>query len=446
MSETTDNNEKSEALKQIEEQAAILAQQQAIAESQKAIAEANEKSEAIKQIEEQAAILAQQQAIAESEKAIAEANKAKLAATLPAGSPATPPEGSITTDDKFGYLAELVAYDTLTRQVREMVTQLEKTGLSPNSKILLVEDLNMATADVQLLQVKHQLAALDKGLTAQIRANEAHFQPSKAADALQPKGIAEMAALTPALAATTAVVGSVANIANMFRVDYTVKGKEIKLSDKALRALVAGKWKKCPVYLPNFYRITASELLKTFAALDEKRWSLQAQVQRLRQQLIAPNKQRIAALKTELKAESSAPLKAIKQAEIDTLETTQKEMEAAAVRSESLITVYDASSKALLTAAAGQTASPLVTAILREKITTLGITHLLYATVVSSGGEAITSKRWFTSGHTAYLGGSVVSYILATVEGDIVAADTLVTAGRLEYKMGSKDVPTFGSE
>lgn len=81
----------------------------------------NQESEALKQIKEQAAIMAQKKAIAESEKAIAEANKAKLEAVLSVGATATPPKGTITTDEKFGYLAELVAYDTLTRQVEKLV-------------------------------------------------------------------------------------------------------------------------------------------------------------------------------------------------------------------------------------------------------------------------------------------------------------------------------------
>jgi hypothetical protein len=108
--------------------------------------------------------------------------------------------------------------------------------------------------------------------------------------------------------------------------------------------------------------------------------------------------------------------------------------------------VYDKSNEVLLTTAEGQNASPLVAAILQEKISELQITHLLYAKIVSSGGEAITGKRMIGSGETAYLGGSVVSYVLAKVEGEIVAAGTLVEAGRLDYKLGSKEIPAFGKK
>lgn len=79
------------------------------------------KSEALKQKEEEAAIKVQEKTIAEAEKAIAEAKKAKLKAEIPDGATATPPEGTITTDDKFGYLTELVANDTLIHQVENLV-------------------------------------------------------------------------------------------------------------------------------------------------------------------------------------------------------------------------------------------------------------------------------------------------------------------------------------
>ncbi|MCM1988003.1 hypothetical protein [Methanococcoides seepicolus] len=408
-------------------------------------ADNQEKSEALKQKEEQAAIMAQEQAIAESEKAIAEANKAKLEAELPAGATATPPEGTITTDDKFGYLAELVAYDTLTHQVEKLVKAVKDTELPKDCKILLVEDLNVAADDVHLLQVERQLETLKNGLAAQIEANKAHLQPSEPKKELvETKGIVETAIATaPVVAVATAGIGAVSN---MFRADYTVKGKEISLSDTALRALIAGKLSKCSVYLPHFYNITESKLIDTFEEVVGQRWGLQNQVQQLNQQIVEPKKKKVAELEVEIKKLADPSLVERKQAKLEALTAEQQAAETAVLQSESLITACDESRKALLTAADDQTASPMEAAVLREKILALKVTHLLYATIVSSGGEAITSRRWLTSGHTAYLGGSVVSYILAKVEGDIVTADTLVRAGRLEYQMGSKEVPAFGEK
>lgn len=415
------------------------------------------KSEALKQLEEQAALLAQQKTIAESEKAIAEAKKGKLAAELPPGATAPPPEGSITTDAKFGYLAELVAYDTLARQAGRLAEQLEQTELPANSKLLLVTDPDVAAGDVQLLQVRQQLDALATAMQGQIESNEAQMETllealapqREALESLPPKGGLEpaglapgVAALTPTLTAATAVVGAVANIANMFRVDYDLKGQEITLSAMSLHALVAGQVKKWPIHLPHLARISQSPLLAEWSALVKQRWTLHNQRQRLLQEIRESLHQQITALKIEMDNLPDAA-KAIKQTEIAPLERAQAVTETADKQSEALITAFDEGSKALMTSPEGQTASPLAKAILLERLDALGITHLLYATIVSSGGEAITSKRWFTSGHTAFLGGSVVSYLLADLDGRVVTADTLVEAGRLEYELGSKAVPAF---
>ncbi|MBE2199214.1 MAG: hypothetical protein IAE79_11435 [Anaerolinea sp.] len=415
------------------------------------------KSEALKQLEEQAALLAQQQAIAESEKAIAEAKKGKLAAELPTGAAAPPPEGSITADTKFGYLAELVAYDTLARQAGRLAEQLEQTELPANSKLLLVTDPDVTAGDVQLLQVRQQLDALATALQGQIESNEAQMETllkalalqREALESLPPKGGLEpaglapgVAALTPTLTAATAIIGAAAGIANMFRVDYDIKGQEITLSATALHALVAGKVTRWPVYLPHFARVSESPLLAEWSDLVKQRWTLQNQLQRLLQEILEPLRQQIATRKTEI-ANLPDAAKVIKQAEITRLEQAQAAAQTAIQQSESLIAAHDESSKALLSVPEGQAASPLATAILRERLNALSITHLLYVTIVSSGGEAITSKRWFTSGHTAFLGGSVVSYLLADLDGRVVVADTLVEAGRLEYALGSKAVPAF---
>lgn len=422
------------------------------------------KSEALKQLEEQAALLAQQQAIAESEKAIAAAKKGKLAAELPAGAAAPPPDGSTTTDDKFGYLAELVAYDTLTRQADRLAAQVEQANLPASSKLLLVADLDMAAGDVQLLQVRQQLTALAAALQTQIETNEVQladllealtpqretFDPQREVlEGLQPKGITrgiDLAALatglTPTLAATTALVGGVANIANMFRVDYSVEGQVIALTATTLQALVAGRVKKWPIYLPQFARISESHLLTAWSSLAQQQRALQNQLLRLRWEIIEPLGQRIAAVKAEV-ANLPDVAKVIKEAEITQWERIQAIAETVFKQTEALLAAFDESGQALMAIPEGASVSPLVKAILRERIDALGITHLLYATIVSSGGEAITSKRWFTSGHTAFLGGSVVSYLLADLEGAVIVADTLVEAGRLEYQLGSTDAPAF---
>jgi hypothetical protein len=81
--------------------------------------------------------------------------------------------------------------------------------------------------------------------------------------------------------------------------------------------------------------------------------------------------------------------------------------------------------KNMTMADAAQPASKLAQAVFREKVHELGITHLLYLGVLSSGGESVTRKWLFGTGTTSYLGGAVVSYVLSRVEGEVLASDIL---------------------
>lgn len=448
MSEEVDNQKKSELLKQLEEDAAIKEKQQAIANSEKAIAEA--------------------------EKAIAVAKKAKLEAELPVKPNTEQPKGTtIATDDKFGYLAELVAYDALTNQAKELVKEIYGE-IANNDKILLVGDQYMETGDVrigdvQMLQVKIQMEALNEGLNDQIEANKEYLDESEKETKEAEKRIVKMPisplspvfAVAPAilaaapaiLAAAPAVVDSLAYFADMFRKDYTIKGKEIALSNIALCTLIIKELneeqkhdggKNYSVYLPHLCHITESNLIETFENLVKQRLELQNQVHQLRQQIVEPKKKMVAELEEKIKTLAGSSLVEINnllgemQVKLKNLKEKLQKADTAILQSESLIIIYDQSMKALMAAAEGQNSSPLEAAILREKISALGITHLLYVKNVSGGGEAITIKENLISANTAYLGGSVVSYILTKVDGHIVAAGTLVKAKRLDYKLASK--------
>ena len=81
--------------------------------------------------------------------------------------------------------------------------------------------------------------------------------------------------------------------------------------------------------------------------------------------------------------------------------------------------------KNITTADAAQPASKLAQAVFREKVHELGITHLLYLGVLSSGGESVTRKWIFGTGITSYLGGAVVSYVLSRIEGDVLASEII---------------------
>ncbi|QLQ05536.1 MAG: hypothetical protein HZY76_05190 [Anaerolineae bacterium] len=73
-------------------------------------------------------------------------------------------------------------------------------------------------------------------------------------------------------------------------------------------------------------------------------------------------------------------------------------------------------------------------AALRQQIRQQGITHLLYLKIVSSGGEAITKKSFWRSGQTSYLGGAVITYLLAATDGRVELAGSEVCLGQLDHQ------------
>ena len=123
----------------------------------------------------------------------------------------------------------------------------------------------------------------------------------------------------------------------------------------------------------------------------------------------AEGEQEIANLKEEIKRE--------------TIWLDQANMEVLA--SDAVHTQLGTFVKNITTADATQPASKLAQAVFREKVHELGITHLLFLGVLSSGGESVTRKWLLGTGTTSYMGGAVVSYVLSRVEGDVLASEIL---------------------
>ena len=85
----------------------------------------------------------------------------------------------------------------------------------------------------------------------------------------------------------------------------------------------------------------------------------------------------------------------------------------------------------------GKSYSPLARVAMREYLKTgQGVTHLLYLNVVSSGGEVSIRKfLWFTHG-VVFLGGCVVTYVLADLTGKTLASGTLGKLTQIKYTRG----------
>ena len=71
----------------------------------------------------------------------------------------------------------------------------------------------------------------------------------------------------------------------------------------------------------------------------------------------------------------------------------------------------------------------------RERVQDLGITHLLYIGVSSSGGEVVTKWSMLVFKTISYFGGCVVSWVMAKKDGEILASDTLPILCVIDFRL-----------
>lgn len=418
-----------------------------------------------------------QQAIAQAESATAAARKSALEATLPKGE-SKPREGAVTTDEKFGYMATLVAYQVMREGAATVAGAISKKSLAGSpAKILIVEERSAAQSDLVLTQVLRQFDFFGTQLDAQTGQLDSlldematAFPPTAGAAGVEvlPPGMGEgqlevfpAAGIAPLVMAAPAVVSSVADIVGYFKTDYAVKGQTVDLSGEALLAEVAGRITGHEVRIFNFNLVQESDLVTRWAGLIEKKLKLGKIKETVKLQVVEPLTARIAASQAEIAALKAALDQLTlpdNQAQHDALGQQLVERQQALQFSQGLLaraqgamanadTLTQAFSEFLtaLTTTSDPDVPPLwLQAALRQQIRQQGITHLLYLKIVSSGGEAITKKSFWSSGHTSYLGGAVVTYLLAATDGKIELAGSEVCLGQLDHKYAEPKATVLG--
>lgn len=380
----------------------------------------------------------------------------------PSKSEAKPREGVITLDEKAGYLTTVIAYRAMLRLADAAAAAIDALNLR-EAKILLVDSLEFAAADTAVLQLSAQIGAwktelkrLNIQLSGMVAAAQKSPVPAGSPLPLERIAPAFVAGLAPSvlLPLLTGAVSATADLIGYFKTDYAISGRDVEVSDKALRARVAGKISGATVYWQDYYRIAQSPLLATFAQVTEQQALLRQNLDLLKRTVIDPLTARIVTLGAEieaLQAEAKAlklPDQAERKEELgNEIAELGKEL-AAAVRAKrepdllyaqarAVLDVIDGNTAQLTAVPQGQQLSPLGRAALRDYLDVLGITHLLHASVVSAGGEVVTGKNWFLGAPQAgYLAGGVICYVLSQVDGAIVAADTLAGTDYLKFKLG----------
>lgn len=367
--------------------------------------------------------------IAEAEKAEAVAKADKLKAQFPS-SEAETAEGKITMDEKAGNIAAFAAYDALIPKADEIAEKINGLSLK-NARILIVDSLDFAGSDIQLLQVLKQIGFwagefdthLKKIIEFTIKAEKLIQPPEPTMPKRGPKvrGFAPEV-ISNGLQAAKGVVGLLADIAGYFKVDYEIKGQTVNLANTVLHSLVAGRidTSKHTVFLPGFFRIKPSATIKVLDDFNQciiKKDRLKVAITELKELLISPE------------------LVSKKNDDTDEKKGLIDEAEKACENAGTLIKNFADFNKSLSTAPESGGYSPLAAAALRQYLDDLGITHLLYLNITSSVGVTATGKGLFYWGSPAFLGGCVVTYVLAACSGEILAAGTSLGYSGVKYHL-----------
>ncbi len=423
MGDTTLEERKKEAeVKALEAEA-----KQKEAEARKAAAEADSAEAEVKQKE-----VDTRKAAAEADKAETEAKDAKTKSETPSGE-TKPTEGKVTADEKAGYIATFAAYNAMIQKAAAIAKRINTTLSPQKSKIVIVDTLDFCISDAELLQITTQIELIEKELENQVK----RIQDAKAAIKTiienapgQKVGVAAVPAVAAALPMVKGIISSLADIFGYLKTDYEIKGQTVALSNIALHSLVAGQIEKksVEVYLPGFHRIKSSQTIEKLANCMSQKATLQSETEELKKQLDNP-------VIAEKKKEGSP-------AEKEKIKDIEKTCEF----SGTLLGEFSEFYKALVTTPTGKSFSPLVSAIIRQHLNELGITHLLYLAVTSSGGEMVTGKGLFQWGTAGFLGGCVVTYILAECSGKIVDSDTSYGYSSIKYNLCRNRLSNFSNQ
>jgi len=404
-------------------------------------------SDALKRVQEQARLLqanldlykltvqAEQEKLkAEVDKTRLEADKQKaemdkVKALLPSGT-TKPLSGETKTDEKFGYLAKLAAHHAVKNAAQTIADQIlgVKYAKSENpARIMLVDTLDLCGDDFQALLVSQQMAALKTDMTEHARKTDELLPQTERQGGPEAFTLSEV---LPVLAQTlTGVPGMIswaADIAAYFQPDDTYKSVDVTVPLVALQTCIAHALKDkqtIELRFPNFHTfstLTDLPILKEFRECSEMRRKLSAQAM-------------------ELKIRMDSLTKVMKEESLLESPPNLKLAEAAYATSQSLIQAFDDFSKLMVAVPEGKSYSPLARVAMREYLKKeLHVTHLLHLNVISSGGELSLRKfLWFFHG-IVFLGGCVVTYVLADLSGKTLATGTVSKLYQTKYRRGQR--------
>jgi hypothetical protein len=378
-----------------------------------------------------------------------------------------PPEQTVGQDTNPGYVSELVSYQAIKRVSAEITRGLSSVvGMGNDVRILIVDRLDYAAGDIPFIEVTSQLSVFEVRCRKQIATNkelaDLALQKEEWSEASKTSAVKQGAtrlaplaaslfilpAITPgvtSLPAVTRVTGTAADIPGNFKSVYSFRDRNTAVKTDGLIAAVAGAMKseKRHVYIYNFYSMDTtgpqSKLMNMYAGVLDCSSRLAQSRNRLLY-FIRKKTGTLEGLKRSLNNHGYITPDPGKEQETDALKEEMKretvwlnQANMEVLASDAIHAELGTFVKSVTAADAGQTASTLAQAVFREKVHELGITHLLYLEVLSSGGESVTRKWLLGTGTTSFMGGAVVSYVISRVEGEVLASEILPVMYSFEY-------------
>lgn len=399
-------------------------------------------------------------AVAEAElsQRLAEAQAATARAALPQLPDAQlrPLEGKVTLGDRVGLLAQTVAHALLGDGAEEIAQDVVAAKVAEGSRILIVEDRDLAAGD-------WQHAVVEAGLRGQRAAIEEAIGlfPQPAPHAAPPAGTPPAGArfIAPAVvAAAPQIVAAAADIVGMFRSDYAIAASDVSIGATPLVAAVAGRLHRLRRRIAvDGFQPLESALVKEFFDVQSRRAELERRAAGVRVGVDRADR-RIGDLGAALSKAESARVGAATdrdaraggdaalaaqiaelRGQVDAQEDAVADDRARLATAAATIARFDAFAAAVTTTPQGASVPPLVAAALRAPLhgEDRAVRYVLFVSLEAAGGETITrTSRFGRSGEIGVLGGANVSWLLLDVaQGTTISGGSRPLLGRVSYEL-----------
>lgn len=337
------------------------------------------------------------------------------------------PPASTVPEEKEGYASELLAYrvvDTLSSAIVKRISD----DLNEQDRVLLVSDLEQTLQGMPLAEIRGQISLMEGAFKEREQEHKRLLKSSiEEAARLEQEGVATLGvvplltAVAPVITAVGELAGTLPNVLNLFRTDYTITEQTFDVKEHALTSSVAGDLarKRITVFIPGLYASKDSEILPQLANLSMQAANLKVQRDALASMLPKP----------EMKEDPKKPEDKPTEGQTGEQQKRLAEIAAAVLKTDAALLSFEGFRVAWTTPPQGQTQTKLEQALVREMIDTLKITRLLWLSNLSSGGETTVRTGLFQGKRVGFMGGAAVSFVLADKDGKVMDGITYAQYG-----------------